>query len=186
MKHLIVRATPIPGVLVIKRQSFCDKRGSFQRLFCLKELSDFIGNREIRQINQTKTENKGTVRGIHFQYPPHAELKYVSCLQGEIWDVAVDLRAGSPTFLRHFGIALTASNNLSLIIPEGVGHGYQSQTDHCEMLYLHTRDYSRNHEGCVDPLDEALGVDWPLPVTSISDRDSYQSQSVASFTGITI
>ena len=113
----------------------------------------------------------GAVRGMHFQYPPYAETKIVSCLKGEIFDVAVDIRLDSPTFLRWHGEVLSAENRKSLLIPEGFAHGFQTLTDDCELLYLHTAPYTPEAEGALNAQDPRLDITWPCAITEMSDRD---------------
>ena len=115
---------------------------------------------------------RGTVRGLHFQRPPHAEDKYVSCLRGEVYDVAVDLRRGSATFLRWHAEKLSAANRRSLLVPRGFAHGFQALTDDCELIYLHTHRHVPASEGALNVRDPALAIDWPLPIVELSERDA--------------
>lgn len=140
----------------------------------------------IAQINHTLTSRAGTVRGMHFQYPPSAETKLVSCLRGEIFDVALDLRRGSATFLRWHGAVLSAGNRRSLLIREGFAHGFQALTDDCELIYLHTAAYRQEAEGAVNALDPHLAIAWPLPVTDLSDRDRNHPFIDSRFTGVVL
>ena len=133
--------TPLSGLVLVQRKVIEDHRGFFSRFYCAEEFSDVGINKPIAQINHTLTRKKGAVRGLHFQYPPYAETKIVSCLSGKIWDVAVDLRCDSPTFLQWHGEILSADNRTSLLIPEGYAHGFQSLTEDCELIYLHTAAY---------------------------------------------
>ena len=133
--------TKLPGLELIQRRPIEDGRGFLERLFCADELGPLLAGKAIVQINRTSTSRRGTVRGLHFQYPPYAETKLISCLQGEVFDVAVDLRRGSPTFLSWHGEILSAANHRTLLIPEGFAHGFQTATDDCELLYLHTAPY---------------------------------------------
>jgi dTDP-4-dehydrorhamnose 3,5-epimerase len=121
---------------------------------------------------------------MHFQYPPHAETKIVSCLKGEIFDVAVDIRSDSATFLRWHGEALSAANGKSLLIPEGFAHGFQTLTDDCEVLYLHTAPYAPSKEGALNLRDPHLGITWPLAITEMSDRDRSYPFLSADFPGV--
>lgn len=125
----------------------------------------------IAQINHTLTKHRGMVRGMHFQKAPHAEAKLISCLRGQIFDVAVDLRRGSATFLHWFGQILSPGNRCSMYIPPGCAHGFQTMTDDCELVYLHSAAYVPSAEGGVHPQDPAVAVAWPLPVTMMSNRD---------------
>jgi dTDP-4-dehydrorhamnose 3,5-epimerase len=155
-----------------------------ERLFCSQDLKALMGDRTIVQINHTLTATAGTVRGMHFQHPPHAETKFVSCIRGEVFDVAVDLRRGSSTFLQYHAEILTADNHKTLIIPEGFAHGFQTSSDDCEMLYFHTAAYRRDAEGAVNAQDPRLAIRWPLPVAGLSPRDAAHPLLQADFTGV--
>lgn len=163
--------TPLADLRVLQRKPLGDSRGYLERLFCLEELAEILAGRHIAQINHTLTASRGTVRGMHFQQPPHAETKFVSCLRGEVFDVAVDLRRGSPTFLQWHGEILSADNHRTLVIPEGFAHGFQTLRDDCEMLYFHTAAYHAEAEGGVNALDPRLALQWPLSVNGLSPRD---------------
>lgn len=174
----------LSGLVLIKRLQIVDNRGYFERLFCAETFS-FLGfEKPVVQINRSLTKQCGAVRGLHFQYPPHSETKIVTCLKGEIFDVAVDLRKNSRTFLKWHGENLSAENCRSLFIPEGFAHGFQTLTDDCELLYLHTAPYAPGAEGGINPLDPLINVHWPLPVTEMSDRDSGHAQLDHNFTGV--
>jgi dTDP-4-dehydrorhamnose 3,5-epimerase len=140
--------------------------------------------RAIAQINHTLTTRTGTVRGLHVQRPPHAEMKIVTCLRGAVFDVAVDLRGGSPTFLQWHAEHLTAENRRWLVIPEGFAHGFQTLTDDCEMLYLHSASYMPSAEGGLDATDPRLAIPWPLPIAERSPRDEGHKRLTAEFEGM--
>lgn len=180
-----IQTTPLPGLKVIVRKSLGDSRGYLERMFCLDDLQEVVQDRHIVQINHTLTQNKGTVRGMHFQYPPHAEMKFVSCLRGSVFDVAVDLRKGSPTFLHWHAELLSADNHKTLAIPEGFAHGFQTLTDDCEMLYLHTAAYVPGAEAGLNPQDTKLAIAWPLPVAEMSPRDTGHAPIAEDFAGVT-
>ena len=139
--------TTINGVVAIENSSASDHRGSFSRLFCKQELAPILQEKQIVQINQSKTHLSGAIRGLHFQYPPYAEMKLVRCIKGKIWDVAVDLRADSPTFLQWHAEELTPSINRMIVIPEGCAHGFQVLDTNSELFYLHTEYYNPKYEG---------------------------------------
>lgn len=164
--------TSLAGLVVLQRKPLGDSRGYLERMFCAEELEPLLAGRGIAQVNHTLTASKGTVRGLHFQYPPHAETKFVSCLRGEVFDVAVDLRRDSITFLRWHGEILSADNHRTLMIPEGYAHGFQTLTNDCEMLYFHTAAYHAESEGGLHPQDARLGIAWPLAVQTLSPRDN--------------
>lgn len=177
-------ATPLEGLALVRRIRMEDDRGFLSRLYCRDELTGIGFSDGIVQINQTFTRARGAVRGMHFQRPPYAESKFVSCLRGEVFDVAIDLRAGSPTFLKWHAERLSAENCLSLAIPEGFAHGFQTLTEDCELLYFHSAGYDRESEGALNALDPALGIDWPLPITEMSPRDRGHPFVDSGFTGI--
>jgi dTDP-4-dehydrorhamnose 3,5-epimerase len=161
----------LEGLVVIERRRIEDERGFFSRLFCRDDLGDFGHGGRIAQINHTLTRNKGAVRGMHFQRPPHEESKFVSCVRGAVFDVAVDLRPDSLTYLRWHGEVLSAENARSMMIPGGFAHGFQALTDDCELIYLHDRAYAPEAESGLNPLDPALNISWPLEVAQLSARD---------------
>lgn len=179
-----IESTAIPGVLFVEATAFADHRGVFQRLFCDRELADVIGERSIVQINFSRTAHMGAVRGMHYQQSPHAEMKLVRCLRGKVWDVAVDLRVGSPTFLRWHAVELTPESGRMLVIPEGCAHGFQALAPESELLYLHTAHYAPEAEGGVRHDDPALKIDWPLPVADLSQRDRVHPLITSDFSGI--
>ena len=184
MSRFSLGATALQGVLTVSRQRLGDARGSLSRLFCADELRAAGWHEPIAQINHTVTALAGTVRGLHFQHPPHAENKLVSCLRGAVWDVAVDLRADSPTFLRWHAETLSAENGMALLIPEGFAHGFQALTENVEMLYCHSHAHVPAAEGGLHPLDAALAITWPLPVVGLSARDAGQAPIAAGFAGL--
>jgi dTDP-4-dehydrorhamnose 3,5-epimerase len=170
--HFDILDTPLGGLRLVQRRPIADRRGYLERLFCAKEMNALISGRGIVQVNHTLTTKQGTVRGMHFQYPPHSEIKFVSCLRGEVFDVAVDIRRGSSSFLRWHAEILSAENHATLVIPEGFAHGFQALTDDCEMLYLHTASYQADAEAGLNPLDPKLAIGWPRPIAEVSPRDA--------------
>ncbi len=176
--------TSIPGLYVVENTAFQDNRGAFSRLFCTRELQPVLGARSIAQINHSMTHRVGAVRGIHYQHPPHAEMKIVRCLKGRVLDVAVDLRQGSPTFLKWFGIELAPEEHRAFVIPEGCAHGFQVLEKDSELLYLHTAFYMPEAEGAIRFDDPKIGVDWPLEPTDLSARDLSHPYLEETFRGI--
>jgi dTDP-4-dehydrorhamnose 3,5-epimerase len=166
-----VDPTPLGGVMRVQRKTSADKRGTFSRLFCAEELSTIGFRSPVAQINSTVTHKIGAVRGMHFQFPPNAEDKLVSCLQGEVFDVAVDLRAGSSTFLNWHAEILSAKNSCSIFIPKGFAHGFQALSSECELVYVHSATYLASAEGALNARDPRLAIKWPLPISEISDKD---------------
>lgn len=181
-----IEETPIPGVKVVRSSPFEDERGRFARLFCEKELAPLLGERRIVQINHSMTMEKGALRGMHYQNPPHAEMKMIRCLRGKVWDVALDLRRGSPTFLRWYGTELSPDHFNMMVIPEGCAHGFQVIEPASELLYLHTAFYEKSAEGAVKYDDPAAGISWPLPVTDLSQRDREHLPLAQSFSGVAL
>ena len=178
-----VTPTSIAGVMVVSTQVLTDHRGAFARLFCHEALGHVVGSRQIVQINQSRTSRVGAVRGMHFQRAPRAEMKLVRCLKGRVWDVAVDLRAGSPTFRHWHAEELSEENRRMLVVPEGCAHGFQVLEADSELLYLHTAPYTPSLEGGVQPTDPMLAIAWPLPVQDLSARDSEHPWLTADFAG---
>ncbi|MBF0266079.1 MAG: dTDP-4-dehydrorhamnose 3,5-epimerase [Gammaproteobacteria bacterium] len=174
----------LKGVYIVERKTFSDERGEFSRLYCNRELEKIIDTREIVQINLSRNKIKGCIRGLHFQYPPHAEMKIVSCLKGEIYDVAVDLRPKSKSYLQSYGNILTAQNQLMMITPEGFAHGYQSLTEDTEVLYASTSHYKPEFEGGLRFNDPVLNINWPMEHQNISEKDLKHALIDKSFSGI--
>lgn len=171
MARFTVRDAALDGLKIIERKRSQDERGWFSRFFCREELALFGRNGGVAQINHALTRVPGTVRGLHFQFAPHAECKLVSCIKGRVFDVAVDLRPQSPTYLKWHGEILSADNCLSMLIPAGFAHGFQTLVPDCELLYLHDVPYAPEVEGGLNALDPDLAIDWPLPVAFLSERD---------------
>ena len=138
------------------------------------------------QINHSYTSKRGTLRGLHFQYPPHSEMKMVSCIRGEVLDVVVDIRKGKPSFLKYHEEVLSANNRKILVIPEGFAHGFQALTDDCEMLYLHTAPYCQSSEGGINANDPLLSIPWPLPINQRSARDASHPMIEKDFMGVSL
>lgn len=170
MGKLSVIPQPLPGLALIQTAAFEDHRGAFSRVFCGQELAG-LGFGPVAQINHSLTRTCGALRGLHFQRPPLAEAKIIRCLRGRVWDVAVDLRAASPTYLKWHAVELSAAGRLAYFLPRGFAHGFQALEPDCELLYLHDQFYSPEHEGGLRHDDPALAIPWPLPVADLSARD---------------
>ena len=164
--------TELGSVYTIELEPIGDDRGFFSRFWCRKELDEQGLFFEIAQINTSYNANAGTVRGFHYQRDPHSETKIVACTSGRVFDVAVDVRPNSPTYLNWFGAELSAENNRLLYIPAGFAHGYQALEDDSRMLYLISEFYAPDFESGLRYNDPAIGVAWPQEVTSVSDKDS--------------
>jgi dTDP-4-dehydrorhamnose 3,5-epimerase len=179
--------TPLQGVLVAETNIRADARGTFTRLFCKEDLAASLNGRDILQINYSQTRQAGAVRGLHYQRPPHAEMKFIRCLRGAVWDVAVDLRAGSSTFLKWHAIELSPENARMLVVPEGCAHGFQTLAADSELLYLHTAAYEPEAEEGVAWNDPTIAVRWPLPLPEadgVSERDRQLAPLARDFAGV--
>ena len=182
----VFHKTAFAGLYSIELKPSCDQRGCFERLFCAKEFKELGLQREIVQINHSLTRLKGAIRGLHFQSPPFVETKIVRCLRGAIFDVAVDLRANSGTFLQWHGEILSAENGNMLYIPEGFAHGFQTIEPDVELLYLHTEYYHPEAEGGLHYADPRLGITWRLDCTDISTKDQRYPLINEHFRGIAL
>ncbi len=177
--------TSIAGVFVVETEIRGDDRGTFMRIYCAAEQKKQTGfEKPIAQANRSVTAQKGSLRGLHYQRAPALESKMVRCTRGRVFDVAVDLRAGSETFLQHVSVALDSAQGNALLIPEGCAHGFQTLEDDCEMIYLHTAPYSPAHEGGLAFDDPKLGIRWPLAVAQMSERDRSFPPLDGNFKGI--
>lgn len=163
--------TPLRGAYVINLEPRGDDRGWFARLFCQREFQQHNLCSSIVQANNSFSKHKGTLRGMHYQLPPKAEDKIVRCLRGALLDVIVDLRPGSPTFLQHFSIELSAENRTMLFVPKGFAHGFLTLSDDTEAFYLVTEFYSPQHERGLRYNDPRLAIRWPFEPVVISDKD---------------
>jgi dTDP-4-dehydrorhamnose 3,5-epimerase len=168
---MIFTATSLPGVYLIDIEPIGDSRGFFGRFWCSKEFEAQGLSFEVAQINVSHNAEAGTLRGLHFQRAPHAEAKVVACTSGSVFDVAVDVRPGSPTYLQWLGVELNSEDRQMLYIPAGFAHGYQTLEDNTGLLYLVSEFYTPDAESGLRFDDPAMGIEWPLPVASISDKD---------------
>jgi dTDP-4-dehydrorhamnose 3,5-epimerase len=178
--------TGINGLYAVQVKKLEDERGLFARTFCKNEFKQIGFDKEFVQFNHSFNRYKGTVRGMHFQQAPYAETKLIRCIQGAVYDVAVDLRKDSPTFLQHFGMELTEENMLSVLIPEGFAHGFQTLQHNSSLIYHHTQFYTPNADAGICFDDSALNIDWPLPAVMVSHKDRSYKMIDNNFKGITI
>jgi dTDP-4-dehydrorhamnose 3,5-epimerase len=160
------------GSYIISLEPFQDDRGWFARTYCKNEFAQIGHNKEWVQMNHSFTSLKGTIRGMHYQRPPHAEIKMVRCIAGAVYDVIIDLRKDSTTYLNWFGTELSSENKKMIYIPEGFAHGFQTLTDNTELVYQHSHFYETGAEEGILHNDIALNIQWPLQVTALSDRDN--------------
>jgi dTDP-4-dehydrorhamnose 3,5-epimerase len=163
--------TKLAGAFVIEIEPRPDNRGFFARSFCQKEFQDHGLKPLIAQANVAFNHKAGTLRGMHFQFPPHAETKLVRATRGGILDIIVDLRPESPTYGQSVAVELTADNHRALYVPERFAHGYQTLEDKTETSYQVGEFYAPGFEGGLSPFDPRLGLAWPLPVSEMSDKD---------------
>ena len=182
MQHFVIEDTSFADLKLLKRKQNDDERGFFERFFCVEELSELCF--QLSQMNRSFTAQKGALRGMHFQSPPFSETKIVSCLRGRVFDVALDLRRGSETFLKWHGEELSGDNHKSIVIPKGFAHGFQTLAEDCELLYLHDSPYNNEAEGQVNVFDSRAAIIWPLPVSMISKRDKNVPHLAQDFIGI--
>jgi dTDP-4-dehydrorhamnose 3,5-epimerase len=186
VSSLGIEPLDLHGLNVVQRNRIGDSRGFLSRVFCREELAACGWREPVAQINHTFTQHRGTVRGLHFQSPPFAEMKLVSCIRGEVWDVAVDIRANSPTFMQWRAQVLSADNRRALLIPKGFAHGFQAFTDDVELIYCHSASWDAASEGIISAKDPRLAITWPLPITTMSARDAAARYVEADFKGIAL
>lgn len=166
-----LHVTPLAGLYQVQHTPVVDIRGRFTRLFCEQELAVIRPGLQFPQINLSETHGRGTVRGLHYQTPPAAEAKLISCLRGRVFDVAVDLRADSPSFLHWHAIELAEDNDRAVFIPEGFAHGFQALSEEVQLLYMHTAPWTPACEAGLRHDDPRLAIRWPIPNAVISERD---------------
>ncbi len=181
---MIFTETILKGSYVIELNAFTDERGWFARTYCKNEFSTIGHYDEWVQMNHSFTKNKGTIRGMHFQLPPFSEIKLVRCIAGAVYDVIIDLRKDSATFLQWFGAELSAQNKKMIYIPQGFAHGFQALSDDCELIYHHSQFYTTGAEGGIKYNDLKMNINWPLAVTNISERDNQHPLLDENFKGI--
>ena len=163
--------TPVGGAYVVEMEPRGDERGFFARAFCAEEFARKGLEHTLVQANDSFSAIAGTLRGLHYQLPPHEEAKLVRCIRGRLYDVIVDLRPSSPTFKHWFGVELSAANRLTMYVPRGVAHGFQTIEADTEVWYLVTAAYAPQHERGVRWNDPQFGITWPVEPTVMSDRD---------------
>lgn len=169
----VVRYSPttVGGAFLVEMEPREDSRGFFARVFCAEEFAAHGLEPHVAQINNAFTARARTLRGLHYQVAPAGEAKLVRCLRGRVFDVLVDLRAGSSTFRRWFGVELSGGDRRMLYVPKGCAHGYLTLEDESELLYLASAPYSSSHERVLRWNDPAIGIDWPVSPVILSDKD---------------
>ena len=168
---MIFHETPIAGAFIAELDRKTDPRGFFARAFCEDELRAMGVEFRAVQANLSHSNCKGTLRGMHYQGEPVSETKFIRCVNGAVWDVIIDMRPKSPTYLQHFGVELSAENGRAIYVPDRCAHGNQALTDHAELLYLMGGPYTQGYERGVRYDDPTIGIKWPLPVTVINEKD---------------
>ncbi len=177
-------STFIKDLFIVELDLFRDGRGWFARTFCKEEFKKAGLEVEWVQMNHSYTAKKATLRGMHFQNPPYVEIKLVRCISGAVYDVAIDLRKDSSTFLKWFGTELSAENKRMIYIPEGFAHGFLTLTDNCEIIYHHSNYYTPEAEGGIKFDEPMIDINWPLAVNEISERDKSHPYLSENFKGI--
>lgn len=181
---MIFTESSLAGCYIIELTPFSDDRGWFARTYCKDEFQKIGHTKEWLQMNHSFTAKQGALRGMHFQKPPYSEIKLVRCIAGAVFDVVIDLRKTSPSFMKWFGVELSAKNKKMIYIPEGFAHGFQTLTDNCELIYSHSAMYMQEAEGGLMYNDPALGIEWPLAITDISEKDKKHNLLDKNFNGI--
>ena len=181
---MIFRETKLKGAYIIDLEPFQDERGFFARTFCSNEFKSIGHEKQFVQFNHSCTNQQGTIRGLHYQKPPHAEIKLIRCVRGAVYDVIVDIRKDSLTFLQHIGVELSAENKTMIYVPEGFAHGFQTLEDYTELIYHHTTFYTPGVEGGMKFDEPKLAIDWPLPLSVLSEKDRNQPYLDQTFDGI--
>ncbi len=183
---MIFKPTPFSGCFEVLINPIADHRGWFGRTFCKKEFAQIGHTKEWVQMNHTYTKKIASIRGMHFQYPPFSETKLVRCIRGKVFDVVIDLRENSKTFLQWYSIELSKEKANMLYIPEGFAHGFQTMTRSCELLYNHSSYYEPGSEAGIRYDDPLIGIAWPLPPENISERDLKHPYIQNNFNGISL
>ncbi len=181
---MIFTPTTLAGSYTIDLSPFTDSRGWFARTYCKNEFAQIGHTKEWVQINHSFTAAAGTIRGMHYQVPPFAEIKLLRCIAGAVYDVIVDLRKGSPSFLQWYGTELSSKNKKMLYVPVGFAHGFQALSTDSELIYHHSELYTPGAEAGLRYNDPALGIQWPLPPTELSERDKQHPLLSGNFAGI--
>lgn len=181
---MIFTETPLKQAFVVEPEPFVDDRGSFTRVYCKNEFEAIGFKSEFVQVNQSVNKRKGTFRGIHYQFPPFAEVKLIRCIKGKVFDLIVDIRKNSDTFLQHFGVELSEGNMKMIFVPEGFAHGFLTLEDNSQMIYHHTQFYKPGFEAGLRFDDPALKIKLPEMPKVISEKDKLNPLITNLFKGI--
>lgn len=183
---MLINDTQINGIKIITPEPLKDERGFFNRVFCQKELSVIRNDIVIAQINHSSTKQKGAIRGMHFQYPPNAEMKIAKCIRGSLFYVVIDVRKNSLTFLKWHGELLSSDNMKEIVVPEGCAVGSQMMEDNSEIIYLSTAFYCKESEGLIRYDDPKINIKWPLEITLVSEKDKSSKYLSDEFKGVVL
>ena len=183
---MIFTETKLKDAFIIDLEPFKDERGLFARTYCKNEFEGIGHSKEFVQFNHSETRTKASIRGVHYQNPPFAEIKLIRCIKGSVFDILVDIRKGSPTFLQWVGVELSAENKRMIYIPEGFAHGFQTLEEDTHLIYHHTAFYTPGHEGGIRFDDPRIGIEWPMEATVLSEKDQNYPYLTDSFTGISL
>ncbi|PIY03243.1 MAG: dTDP-4-dehydrorhamnose 3,5-epimerase [Bacteroidetes bacterium CG_4_10_14_3_um_filter_31_20] len=178
--------TKLKGAFIINANLLEDDRGGFARIFCKNEFKKIGHNKEFVQINQSYNIKSGTLRGMHYQEPPYSEIKLIRCIKGVVYDVIIDLRQSSPTFLKWVGLELSKKNKKMLYIPEGFAHGFLTLEDNSELIYHHTNFYEPSAERGIRFDDKIINIKWSSNINCISEKDRDLPLLTSNFKGINI
>jgi len=178
--------TELKGAFIIELEPRRDERGLFTRTFCKREFAEINHTKEFVQFNQSISLHKGTLRGMHFQVPPSAEIKLIRCIRGKVFDVIIDLRKDSPTFLKHIAVILSEENMNMIYVPEGFAHGFLTLENNSHMIYHHTEYYTPENERGLNYKDSAFKILWPLEPNNLSEKDQKYPYIDNNFKGIII
>jgi dTDP-4-dehydrorhamnose 3,5-epimerase len=181
---MIITETTLKGSYVLRLEPIEDERGWFARTYCKNDFLAIGHTKEWVQMNHSFTKQMGTIRGMHYQRPPYGEIKLVRCIAGSVFDVIIDLRSNSETFLQYFGIELSATNKKMIYIPEGFAHGFQTLSNDAELIYHHSQFYLPGVEAGLKYNEPAIKINWPLEITSISEKDNSHPFIDANFKGL--
>ncbi|MGZ3921739.1 MAG: dTDP-4-dehydrorhamnose 3,5-epimerase [Bacteroidia bacterium] len=176
--------TFLKGSYIIELTPFYDERGGFARTYCKKEFKEINHSKEFVQLNQSYNTHKGTIRGMHYQVAPFLEIKLIRCIRGSVFDVIIDIRQNSPTFLQHIAVELSESNKKMIYVPEGFAHGFQTLEDNTQLVYHHTEYYNAQADAGLNYNDPILNIKWPIPVSIISEKDKNNKLINPGFKGV--
>lgn len=181
-----LKETSFRDLKILNLFKFSDERGDFCRIFNQKEFAKLIPEFKVAQMNYSRTKQAGTIRGMHYQTSPGLEAKFISCSRGAVFDVVVDIRKNSETFMKYFSITLNSDVPTAIYVPKGFAHGFQTLEENSELIYLHSEYYDENLQEGLNPLDPKLSIPWPVALTVISQRDSKQGFVSDKFLGLEI